>query len=131
MSHPKKAQPFLDTRARSAVASTGPGLCVRFVPPALSATGLTEMRFVRHLLARRWVGRASRRASFQARRSLRPPDVSSFCESSGWKSNKCQDCALFGSELTKPLVLIRGAYAKMALLIDYFPSRLSSKRHYM
>ena len=80
-------------RARSAVASTGPGLSVRFVPPALSAGGLAEMRFVRHLLARRWVGRASRRASFQAvqrwlsasgsteaRRSLRPPDVSSFCE---------------------------------------------------
>ena len=53
-------------RARSAVASTGPGLSVRFVPPALSAGGLAEMRFVRHLLARRWVGRASRRASFQA-----------------------------------------------------------------
>ena len=60
---------------------------------ALSAAGLAEMRFVRQFLARRWVGRASRRASFQAvqrwlsasgsteaRRSLRPPDVSSFCE---------------------------------------------------
>src|SRR5215475_16008807 len=66
MSHPKKAPPFLDTRARSAVASTGPGLSVRFVPPALSAAGLAEMRFVRHLPGRRWVGRASRRASFQA-----------------------------------------------------------------
>jgi len=53
-------------RARSAVASTGPGLCVRFVPPALSAAGLAEMRFVRHLLGPRWVGRASRRAGFQA-----------------------------------------------------------------
>jgi hypothetical protein len=48
------------------VASTGPGLSVCFVPPALSAAGLAEMRLVRHLLARRWVGRASRRASFQA-----------------------------------------------------------------
>src|SRR6516165_4264871 len=39
---------------------------VRFVPPAWSAAGLAEMRFVRQFLARRWVGRASRRASFQA-----------------------------------------------------------------
>jgi len=38
------------------VASTGRGLSVRFVPPALSTAGLAEMRFVRHLLARRWVG---------------------------------------------------------------------------
>jgi hypothetical protein len=53
-------------RARSAVASTGRGLCVRFVPLALSAADLAEMRFVRHLLARQWVGRASRRACFQA-----------------------------------------------------------------
>jgi len=37
-------------RARSVAASTRSGLCVRFVPPALSAAGLEEMRFVRRLL---------------------------------------------------------------------------------
>jgi hypothetical protein len=90
-------------RTRSAAASTGPGLCVRFVPLALSAAGLAEMRFVRHLLARRWVGQGLRRdfdelsrvasveplsASHVSSRSKvaqqsrvpLPRDISSFCE---------------------------------------------------